>query len=138
MSITEEDVFEALRAVEDPELGMDVVDLGLVYDVRLEPEKVTVTYSLTSMGLPGIRVSPARKPFVLDGSPFITNQLAPRPAPSTVKANYEYDQMSEACIKCAGITACISYLRSWDCGAPHGRDPSIGSASGRGRRDPGP
>ena len=52
MSLTEEDVLEALRVVEDPELGMDVVDLGLVYDVSLQLPQVTVTYSLTSMGCP--------------------------------------------------------------------------------------
>ncbi len=52
MSITADDVFEALREVEDPELGMDVVDLGLVYDVAVEGERVKVLYSLTSMGCP--------------------------------------------------------------------------------------
>jgi metal-sulfur cluster biosynthetic enzyme len=52
MSVTVEDVREALRVVEDPELGMDVIDLGLVYDVKLELPQVTVIYSLTSMGCP--------------------------------------------------------------------------------------
>jgi metal-sulfur cluster biosynthetic enzyme len=47
-----EEVLEALRQVEDPELGMDVVDLGLVYDVELEGSKAKVLYSLTSMGCP--------------------------------------------------------------------------------------
>ena len=52
MSLTKDDVFEALRVVEDPELGMDVVDLGLVYDVTVDGTEVAVLYSLTSMGCP--------------------------------------------------------------------------------------
>jgi metal-sulfur cluster biosynthetic enzyme len=49
---TKEDVFEALRAVEDPELGMDIVELGLLYDVEVEGPKVKVIHTLTSMGCP--------------------------------------------------------------------------------------
>jgi len=49
---TKDEVLEVLRQVEDPELGMDIVDLGLLYDVELADSTVKVTYSLTSMGCP--------------------------------------------------------------------------------------
>jgi metal-sulfur cluster biosynthetic enzyme len=49
---SKEEVVEILRTVEDPELGMDVVDLGLVYEVDVEDSKAKVIYSLTSMGCP--------------------------------------------------------------------------------------
>jgi metal-sulfur cluster biosynthetic enzyme len=49
---TKEEVVEALREVEDPELGMDIVELGLMYDVEVEGPKVKVVHSLTSMGCP--------------------------------------------------------------------------------------
>ena len=49
---TKDEVVEALRRVEDPELGMDIVELGLLYDVEVEGPKVKVIHSLTSMGCP--------------------------------------------------------------------------------------
>jgi metal-sulfur cluster biosynthetic enzyme len=49
---TRDEVIEALRQVEDPELGMDIVDLGLLYDVELQGPRVKVTHTLTSMGCP--------------------------------------------------------------------------------------
>jgi metal-sulfur cluster biosynthetic enzyme len=45
----------ALRKVKDPDLNLNIVDLGLVYDVRVDGEKgndVTVDMSLTSPGCP--------------------------------------------------------------------------------------
>ena len=49
---TRDEVLEVLRQVEDPELGMDIVDLGLLYEVEVEQATAKVTYSLTSMGCP--------------------------------------------------------------------------------------
>ena len=49
---TRDEVYEAMRQVEDPELGMDIVELGLFYDAEIEGAKVKVHYTLTSMGCP--------------------------------------------------------------------------------------
>ena len=50
--VTEEIVRDSLNLVEDPELMMGIVDLGLVYDVQIDGPKVKVTFTLTSMGCP--------------------------------------------------------------------------------------
>src|SRR5256885_17226390 len=50
--LTEERVLEALKNVLDPELGINIVDLGLVYDVAIEGDSVHIVYTLTTMGCP--------------------------------------------------------------------------------------
>lgn len=52
MPVTSEQITEALRDVFDPELGMSVVDLGLIYGVEIEGERVRVTMTLTVPGCP--------------------------------------------------------------------------------------
>ncbi len=50
--LNEEQVKMALRRVKDPELNLNIVDLGLVYGVRVDGSKVNIDMSLTSPGCP--------------------------------------------------------------------------------------
>ena len=51
-AITEDQVKLALRTVKDPELNLNILDLGLIYESRIEGADVQVDMSLTSPGCP--------------------------------------------------------------------------------------
>ena len=65
MTVDEEEVTEALSNVIDPELGLDFVELGLIYGVEIEGGDVFVSFTLTSPGCPiGPQVSEQMQEFV--------------------------------------------------------------------------
>ena len=50
--LTEDQIRLALRRVKDPDLNLNIIDLGLIYEVRLDGNNVVVDLSLTSPGCP--------------------------------------------------------------------------------------
>lgn len=55
---TTEDVYNELKQVFDPEIPVNIVDLGLIYDVALEGETCKITMTLTSQSCPEARTIP--------------------------------------------------------------------------------
>ena len=81
--VTEEDVTEALANVIDPELGLDFVELGLVYDVAIDGGTVNITFTLTTPACPiGPQVSEQMKEFVgeLEGVDAVHPKMTFTPA----------------------------------------------------------
>jgi metal-sulfur cluster biosynthetic enzyme len=97
--VNKEDVWNALRAVIDPEIGLDIVTLGLVYDVTIEADQtseaealdssrpggasVRVVHTLTTPGCPMERV-------ITDG---IRNAIGALPGVSTISTKIVWDPM---------------------------------------------
>ena len=51
-TVRPEDVVEVLRQCYDPEIPVNIVDLGLVYDIAIKPERIDVKMTLTALGCP--------------------------------------------------------------------------------------
>jgi metal-sulfur cluster biosynthetic enzyme len=49
---TAEDIRKALTWVMDPEIGLNIVDLGLIYNIEIEEKKAVITMTLTTQGCP--------------------------------------------------------------------------------------
>jgi len=58
MTTTLDDVFGQLKQVYDPEIPVNIVDLGLIYDVKLEGDTCTVRMTLTSQACPEAKTIP--------------------------------------------------------------------------------
>lgn len=73
-AVTEQAVLDALKHVVDPELGINIVDLGLVYDVDVsEDGAIHIEYTLTTMGCPiGPLIEHQMQSF-LQGVPGVTS-----------------------------------------------------------------
>jgi FeS assembly SUF system protein len=51
-TVREEDVIEVLRECYDPEIPVNIVDLGLIYEIKIQPQRVDVKMTLTALGCP--------------------------------------------------------------------------------------
>ena len=69
-TVTEDAARDALKSVEDPEAGMNIVDLGLVYAIRCEPGRVHVEMTMTSPACPAA-------PYLVDEAAAAVRNVAP-------------------------------------------------------------
>lgn len=52
MTVTKEDIISALKTVYDPEISVNIWDLGLIYDIAINPDDVVITMTFTSPTCP--------------------------------------------------------------------------------------
>ncbi len=51
-AITKEKITDLLRTVIDPEIGINIIDLGLVYDINIDDKQIDISMTLTTPGCP--------------------------------------------------------------------------------------
>ena len=66
--VTEEIVLEQIKQIIDPDIGLNIVDMGLIYGVDINDDIVNITMTLTSPGCPAA-------PQLLNGSQTVVQQL---------------------------------------------------------------
>ena len=66
--VTEDAVFAAVKEIIDPEVGINIVDMGLIYGVDIEADTVNITMTLTSPGCPAGGQ-------LINGTQHVTQQL---------------------------------------------------------------
>ncbi len=66
--VTEDSVYEAIKEIIDPEIGINIVDMGLIYEVDIEDTTVDITMTLTSPGCPAGGQ-------IVNGTQHVTQQL---------------------------------------------------------------
>ena len=80
--MSEDDVRAALKTVEDPEAGMDIVDLGLVYAIEAGEERIRVEMTMTSPACPAA-------PYLVDEATAAIRAVAPAGAEVQVELVWE-------------------------------------------------
>ena len=80
--MSEDDVRAALKTVEDPEAGMDIVDLGLVYAIEAGEERIRVEMTMTSPACPAA-------PYLVDEATAAIRAVAPAGADVQVELVWE-------------------------------------------------
>ncbi len=50
--VTKEEILEEMKVVSDPEIGMDIVNLGLVYDIQIDGDQVYIKMTMTAPTCP--------------------------------------------------------------------------------------
>ena len=66
--VTEESVLESIKEIIDPEIGINIVDMGLIYGVDIDDTTVDITMTLTSAGCPAGGQ-------IINGTQHVTQQM---------------------------------------------------------------
>ncbi len=66
--VTEDSVYEAIKEIIDPEIGINIVDMGLIYEVDIDDTTVDIKMTLTSPGCPAGGQ-------IVNGTQHVTQQL---------------------------------------------------------------